>query len=79
MRSIMRHVGAVTNIKRLPSSSNGNPRYSFECNGWTIVTKVDSMHGYELTNYRDKEVSITAGWHYNRLTLNTINRIRATQ
>ena len=76
MKNITRHVGIVTNIERLPSSLNGNPRYSFECDGYTIVTAVDSMHGYELTNYRDKEVELTAGTHYGRLTLNTINQMR---
>ena len=73
MRNITRHVGKVTNIERLPSSLNGNPRYSFECDGYTIVTAEDSMLGYALTNYRDKEVELTAGTHYGRLTLNTIN------
>jgi len=79
MKSIMRHTGVITNIKRLPSSVNGNPRYSFQCDGYTIKTAVDSMHGYELTNYEDREVTITAGWHYGSLTLNTLNTIKATQ
>ena len=72
MKNITRHKGVVTNIKRLPSSVNGNPRYSFECDGYTIKTAVDSMHGYALTNYEDREVILTAGSHYGSLTLNTI-------
>jgi hypothetical protein len=72
MKNITRHKGVITNIKRLPSSVNGNPRYSFECDGYTIKTAVDSMHGYGITNYGDKEVTLTVGLHYGSLTLNTI-------
>jgi hypothetical protein len=72
MKNITRHTGVITNIKRLPSSVNGNPRYSFQCDGHTIKTAVDSMHGYAITNYENKEVTITVGTHYGSLTLNTI-------
>ena len=72
MKNITRHTGVITNIKRLPSSVNGNPRYSFQCDGYTIKTAVDSMHGYAITNYENKEVTITVGTHYGTLTLNTI-------
>ena len=75
MKNITKHTGTITNIERLPSSVNGNPRYSFECDGYTIKTAVDSMQGYALTNYEDREVTLTAGTHYGNLTLNTIEVI----
>lgn len=51
--------GTVTNIQRLKSSANGNPRYTFELNGDTYRTRVDSMLGYGLTNYENKLVTMT--------------------
>lgn len=51
--------GTVTNIQRLKSSANGNPRYTFELNGTTYRTGVDNMLGYGLTNYEDKLVTMT--------------------
>tara|TARA_R100000935_G_scaffold44023_1_gene66699 strand:+ start:130 stop:297 length:168 start_codon:yes stop_codon:yes gene_type:complete len=50
----------------------GNPRYSFMIDGHTVTTGVDSMHGYGITNYENKQVIVTAGTHYNKLTLKFI-------
>ena len=72
MRNITRHTGLLTDITRMDSSRNGNPRYSFIVDGYKVVTAVDSVHGYALTNYRNRLVTITAGTHYGSLTLNTI-------
>jgi hypothetical protein len=40
--------------------------------GFTFRTPVDSMHGYGITNYRNKDVVVTIGQHYGVPTLNTI-------
>ena len=72
MKNITRHTGVVSDIKRLPSSYLGNPRYSFMIDGYRVTTGIDSMHGYEITNYQDKQVTVTVGTHYNRLTLDSI-------
>jgi hypothetical protein len=77
MKNITGHIGVVSDIKRLPSSYVGNPRYSFMVDGYRVVTGVDSMHGYKITNYRDKQVTVTIGTHYNKLTLNTIDEVTA--
>jgi hypothetical protein len=73
MKNITRHTGVVSDIKRLPSSYVGNPRYSFMVDGYRVTTGVDSMHGYSITNYEDKQVKVTIGTHYNRLTLDSIS------
>ena len=73
MKNITRHIGIVSDIKRLPSSYYGNPRYSFMVDGYRVVTGIDSMHGYGITNYQDKQVTVTVGTHYNRLTLDSID------
>ena len=72
MKNITRHTGIVSDLKRLPSSYMGNPRYSFMIDGHTVTTAVDSMHGYGITNYENKQVIVTAGTHYNKLTLKFI-------
>ena len=72
MKNITRHTGKLEVIKRLPSSSNGNPRYECRIDGYTFVTGIDSSHGYLITNYQDKVITVTLGTHYGRLTLNSI-------
>ena len=72
MKNITRHTGTVTDIKRMPTSHAGNPRYSFLVDGYRVVTPIDSMLGYELTNYTDRLVMVTMGTHYNKLTLDSI-------
>ena len=72
MKNVTRHTGTVENITRQDSSTNGNPRYTFEIDGYTVWTGVDSSHGYGITNYRGKVATVTIGSHYGRLTLETI-------
>ena len=72
MKNIIGLTGVVSDIKRLPSSYVGNPRYSFMVDGYRVTTAVDSMHGYGITNYENKPVIVTAGTHYNKLTLKLI-------
>tara|TARA_R110000796_G_scaffold176925_1_gene293782 strand:- start:127 stop:357 length:231 start_codon:yes stop_codon:yes gene_type:complete len=72
MKNIIGLTGIVSDIERLPSSYMGNPRYSFMIDGNRVTTGVDSMHGYGITNYENKQVIVTAGTHYNKLTLKSI-------
>jgi len=50
--------GKLENIERMPSSLNGNPRYSFTVDGYRVVLPVDSSWGYSITNYRDQIVTV---------------------
>jgi hypothetical protein len=77
MKNIIGLTGLVSDIKRLPCSYMGNPRYSFMVDGYRVVTGIDSMHGYGITNYADKKVTVLIGTHYNKLTLNSINEVTA--
>lgn len=77
MKNITRHTGVVSDIKRLASSYLGNPRYSFLVDGYRVATPVDSMFGYNITNYEDKQVAVTVGTHYNKLTLDSIKELTA--
>jgi len=72
MKNITRHTGTVTNIERLPSSMNGNPRYQFVIDGHLVRTAVDSSHGYCITNYENRMAEVTIGSHYGSTTLNSI-------
>ncbi len=73
MKNITRHTGIISDIARLPSSYLGNPRYSFLIDGIRVVTGVNSMHGYGITNYENKRAIVTVGMHYNKFTLNSID------
>ena len=72
MRNITRHAGTVEKVKRLDSSVNGNPRFSFTIDGYTAVTGVDATHGYEIQNFEGKNCVAYLGSHYGKLTLNSI-------
>ena len=72
MKNLSRHCGTIENLTRLPSSRNGNPRYSAYCGGVHFVTAVDSMYGYSLPNYVGKQVEILVGSHYGKTTLSRI-------
>jgi hypothetical protein len=50
--------GILTNVKRLKSSTNGNPRYSFSIIDQTFRTGVDCSLGYVVTNFEEKRVSV---------------------
>ena len=75
MKNITPHTGTIENLKRLPSSSNGNPRYSFRIDGYTVVTAPNCMLGYEIKNYEDRLAKVSIGRHYGKLTLNTLTKV----
>jgi len=74
MKNITQHTGIVTDIKRLESSKNGNPRFEFIIDGYRARTKPDSSYGYSIQNYEGKEITVTLGSHYGFLSLNSIEK-----
>jgi len=74
MKNITRHTGKVEHLRRVDTSRNGNPRYEFIIDGYRVYTGVDSMHGYSIQNHEGKEITVTIGYHRNKLTLNTIEK-----
>jgi hypothetical protein len=56
-------------VKRLPSSTNGNPRYFVTVDGWFCRTAVDCSLGYKVKNLDGKRVVATIGTHYGVPTL----------
>ncbi len=66
--------GVVTDIQRLKSSTNGNPRYQFVVGGQIITTAVDCMYGYEITNFIDKHIVCDVAVKRGKLTLINIHR-----
>jgi len=75
IRDITSHTGIVSDIERLTGIYMGNPRYSFWIDGYRVVTGVDSMHGYEIGNYENKQVVVTVGTVHNRLILKSIEEV----
>jgi len=83
MKNITKHKGKIRLIERLENSKYGNPQFilgviddPIRGLGWTFKTPKDSMLGYEIQNYIDKdiEVTVTLGTHYNTCTLNSIEK-----
>jgi len=66
--------GIVTDIQRLKSSVNGNPRFQFVINGEIVVTAPDCQYGYEITNFTDKTLTCDVTIKRNKLTLINIHR-----
>ena len=77
MKNITRHTGTVDRLKRMDSSANGNPRFSFTIDGQDVATGVDAMQGYCIQNFEGKNCVAELGTHYGRLTLNSIKEIVA--
>ena len=73
MKSITRHTGRLTDIQRMDSSYYGNPRFSFMIDGYRVQTTPDSMQAYGIQNYANKVVTMTVGYHYGKLSLNSID------
>lgn len=73
MKNVTAHRGILEIIERLPSSSNGNPRYLIRVDGWVCKTGLDSNIGYKVTNYDGKQVIATIGTHYGKQLLYTIS------
>jgi len=87
MKNITRHTGKVRLIKRLPNSLDRNPQFILGIMdttnkglGWTFRTPKDSMLGYEIQNYIDKDidVTVTIGTKYNCTMLNSIINCHCT-
>jgi len=79
MKNITRHVGILSIMGRLPSSSFGNPMFQLIIDGYSCVTGVDCMHGYDVKNYDGKMVEATIGTHYGRCTLNTLRPAKGSK
>jgi hypothetical protein len=77
MKNISRHVGKLEILDRLPSSTNGNPRYLLRVAGFTCKTPVDSMYGYSVPNYNGKDVVATIGTHYGTATLASVQEAQS--
>ena len=77
MKNITSHTGTVERLKRMDSSVNGNPRFSFTIDGYDVVTGVDAMQGYCIQNFEGKSCVAELGTHRGRLTLNSIEEIVA--
>jgi hypothetical protein len=75
MKNVTQHTGLLKIVKRLRSSSNGNPRFMVKVDGWTCVTAVDSMYGYDVQNLDGKKVTATIGTHYGIATLDSVKLI----
>ena len=83
MKNITQHTGRIKLIERLDNSYAGNPQYILAIMdspnkdlGWTFRTPKNSMLGYEVGNYIDKDidVTVTIGTHYRCTTLNSIRK-----
>ena len=69
MRDIRTYSGTLTELVRLDSSLNGNPRYQFRIGDESAITAVDSSLGYAVGNYDGMDVEATVGNHYGSATL----------
>ena len=76
MKSLSRHEGTLRMVRRLPSSTNGNPRYLIEVGGFKARTRVDSSIGYEVTNYEGKHVTAMLGSYYGITHVQSIHAAR---
>lgn len=72
MKNMSRHTGTLKLIKRLPASTNGNPRWLLSVDGVTCHTAVDSSLGYYVTNHDGKCVTAIIGAHYGKATLHRL-------
>ena len=72
MKSITRHRGKITDMKRLKSSSVGNPRFEFMLDGYRVVTAPNSSYGYTIQNHDGKHVTATVGTLRGKTTLHQI-------
>ena len=64
--------GVLRVLKRLPSSTNGNPRYMLRIDSVMFVTAPDSGLAYRITNFDGKSVKAELGMHYGKLTIDSI-------
>ena len=64
--------GVLHVLKRLPSSTNGNPRYMLRIDNVVFVTAPDSGLAYRIPNFDGKNVKAELGMHYGKLTVDSI-------
>ena len=64
--------GTLTDLQRLPSSRNGNPRYQAVIGGRLVQTAPDSSICYKIGNYRGQDVTATARILRGKLTIETL-------
>ena len=64
MKNVTRNTGKLEFVKRLPSSTNGNPRFLVKVDGWTCSTQPDTQLGYSIQNWWNKTVTADIGTHY---------------
>ena len=72
MKNRHEHTGTLYIIERMPSSTNGNPRYKAMVNRFVFCTMVDSSYGYSITNYDNKPVTVVVGEHRGRWQLDSL-------
>jgi hypothetical protein len=75
MNNITQHKGTLTLIKKLKNSYVGNPQFMLNCDNYNFRTQANSMTAYCISNYLDKEVTVTIGTHRGCLTLDTIKGV----
>lgn len=80
MKNITRHTGKLVILKRLKSSTMGNPKFlcavlDKERNGFTFETATNSGHAYAIENYSNKDVTVEIGTFRNKATLHTIKEL----
>jgi len=75
MKNTTYHEGTLSIIKRLESSTNGNPRYLLEVAGFTCRTAPDSSLAYDMTDYDGIQVKATIGTYYGKATLNSVKEL----
>jgi len=73
--NVTRHLGILRIEGRLPSSNNGNPRYSLYVAGFRCRTSVDSSLAYSVPNHDGKQVEATIGTHYGVPTLLSVKAV----
>ena len=66
------HLGRFEVVRRLPSSSNGNPRYLLRVDGWTCRTAPDSGLAYNIGKYDRRQVEAIIGTYYGKATLQSV-------
>lgn len=80
MKNVKTYKGRILSIDRLPSSTNGNARFSVtiaaDGNVTTVRTSVDSGWADNVKNLREGDlVTIEAGIHFGHLTIDSIERV----
>lgn len=73
--SIQTVTGTLTILRREKNSLNGNPRYLCMVDDKVFYTKVDSMHGYGISNFDGELVAVDLQMHYNKLSLINIEAV----